>query len=880
MSIINNVKASQYQPDSRLIGYEWIDDETLHFWNNATLDGTDYGNDYYINYTSFLQITNHNNKYWSHNVFCGKYRTASIDWTEKCFDKVSLNRTIETDNLTFINITGVHETTISEVLARFQLVYALRVNDSDLAIFGTVNITNSPPIETAVTWKINDIKINSTQEDDAIAVNKTLNYLNNTINITYNNLGLARVVLQDIPTNEFLRFSWRNTTNTSFNVQSEPGQYNAVTRLTFWIPVTSGSFSRTTNITWLDGTTTCGDGASGVASITMSSPPTSPQNTETSFTVGCTVLTDTGLGACSDYIQHQRATGPAYQDVPTNYTPVTNARSQGKTLDNSGAGINGIEDVFTIDGCGLRHSTTNRDLVLSCQASLLRDNGNVTCNDILTVSYPFAINLNQKNFTNINNNTMIIDCNAQDNTNINDIQIYTNISATGNETILNQTLNLFGTGTSLVYNTTKTYTINNVPNGSYKYSCLVNDTANNRFMSQNYTYTISFNPIQYNLTYDANGNLINGFDKYYEYDSFNRLIRVRNSTNNTIAEYFYDDDVRIKKIDVQFPINQTTYYIGDFVQVRNSSGVFNSTYYYDKDGLVGEDRYDGNIYYYHQDHLGSTSVITNQSGNKVEETNYDPYGEVTEGGNSRYLYTGKELDKETNFEYYGARYYYPGGPFFVMPDSVIQDVYNPQSLNRYSYVLNNPYKYVDPSGNIAIIPLAIAYIVVETAIDVVGLTIDIIDYKMEPSTINKVAVALDVTDIVLVGGSSFLPTPLGTTYKWVNRARHATEAGSNLVEESNPEKDKNSNLKKETNSNSKENTNNIYKSPPNQQPTQAPYRQTPQNNNLLSSGGYGSALFSYDVRRPDDTWITRNYVVGGGYVDTPINNQDKKNKNS
>ena len=50
--------------------------------------------------------------------------------------------------------------------------------------------------------------------------------------------------------------------------------------------------------------------------------------------------------------------------------------------------------------------------------------------------------------------------------------------------------------------------------------------------------------------------------------------------------------------------------------------------------------------------------------------------------------------------YYGARYYKP--PWFIQPDANIPDAYNPQDLNRYSYVRNNPYKYVDDSGNIPI----------------------------------------------------------------------------------------------------------------------------------------------------------------------------------
>lgn len=103
--------------------------------------------------------------------------------------------------------------------------------------------------------------------------------------------------------------------------------------------------------------------------------------------------------------------------------------------------------------------------------------------------------------------------------------------------------------------------------------------------------------------------------------------------------------------------------------------------------------------YYHADHLGSTTLVTNQSGGIVEEEFYLPFGDTLEGSeDSRFLYTGKEKDSGTGLYYYGARYYSSFARQFIQADSVIADVYDPQNLNRYSYVLNNPYKYVDPNG--------------------------------------------------------------------------------------------------------------------------------------------------------------------------------------
>ena len=65
-----------------------------------------------------------------------------------------------------------------------------------------------------------------------------------------------------------------------------------------------------------------------------------------------------------------------------------------------------------------------------------------------------------------------------------------------------------------------------------------------------------------------------------------------------------------------------------------------------------------------------------------------------------YNYTGQRLDGDTGLLYYGARYYDPALMRFVQADTLVPEPGNPQSLNRYAYVLNNPLKYTDPTGHI------------------------------------------------------------------------------------------------------------------------------------------------------------------------------------
>ncbi len=69
-------------------------------------------------------------------------------------------------------------------------------------------------------------------------------------------------------------------------------------------------------------------------------------------------------------------------------------------------------------------------------------------------------------------------------------------------------------------------------------------------------------------------------------------------------------------------------------------------------------------YYYHSDHLGSSSLITNLDGETVQHIEYVPFGEVfieerNNTWNTLYLFNAKELDEETGLYYYGARYYNP-----------------------------------------------------------------------------------------------------------------------------------------------------------------------------------------------------------------------------
>ena len=105
--------------------------------------------------------------------------------------------------------------------------------------------------------------------------------------------------------------------------------------------------------------------------------------------------------------------------------------------------------------------------------------------------------------------------------------------------------------------------------------------------------------------------------------------------------------------------------------------------------------------FYHPDHLGSGSWITDVSGKPVQHLQYLPYGDPyinqrLSGYNERFSFTGKERDSETGYGYFGARYMdheLTTGWLSVDPKS---DKY--PSMSPYAYCAWNPIKLVDPDG--------------------------------------------------------------------------------------------------------------------------------------------------------------------------------------
>jgi len=97
------------------------------------------------------------------------------------------------------------------------------------------------------------------------------------------------------------------------------------------------------------------------------------------------------------------------------------------------------------------------------------------------------------------------------------------------------------------------------------------------------------------------------------------------------------------------------------------------------------------VYYLHGDHLGSTSLTTDDTGAIVSEVRYLPYGQERWSNGSSvtdFGFTSQRAEKSFGLMDYNARYYSPLLGRFVSPDSIVPDTLNPAAWNRYSYVLN------------------------------------------------------------------------------------------------------------------------------------------------------------------------------------------------
>ncbi|MBI4356064.1 MAG: hypothetical protein HY597_06430 [Candidatus Omnitrophica bacterium] len=180
----------------------------------------------------------------------------------------------------------------------------------------------------------------------------------------------------------------------------------------------------------------------------------------------------------------------------------------------------------------------------------------------------------------------------------------------------------------------------------------------------------------------------------YAYDALGR--RIEKNVNGAITRYVYDQEDILAEYDGTNTL-QAKYTHGPGID----------------EPLIMERG--SQAFFYHTDGLGSITAITDTLGTAVKSFQYDSFGNVvTETGTLQqpYGYTGRERDLESGLVYYRRRYYDPGIGRFLQEDPVllpetgpaqspfllIDLLREPQELNSFSYVANNPTTLIDPFG--------------------------------------------------------------------------------------------------------------------------------------------------------------------------------------
>ncbi|MBI4359970.1 MAG: RHS repeat-associated core domain-containing protein [Candidatus Jacksonbacteria bacterium] len=300
----------------------------------------------------------------------------------------------------------------------------------------------------------------------------------------------------------------------------------------------------------------------------------------------------------------------------------------------------------------------------------------------------------------------------------------------------------------------------------------------------------------------------------YVYDFMNRLVKIEGPANEASASgstsYFYGTGYdRAAKI---LPNGKTTTYIGELAEVMsdpasgNDAGDFTTYLFADtmpngRQAMRVATSDKTGTYYNVGDHLGSASVALDSLGNVVQSMDYLPFGservnEKSDSFETRFTYTDQERDDESGLLYYGARYYHPVIGRFTQPDPVVMNIgskefamalQNPQLLNPYAYVGNNPIKHTDTEGEF-----------IDTIWDIgsVGYGIGQMAYGFGAGFIGGITgntammdradalVRGATVDVIADAGATFIPfVPAGTTraIRAADKGRDAGRAGDNFV---------------------------------------------------------------------------------------------------
>ena len=217
-------------------------------------------------------------------------------------------------------------------------------------------------------------------------------------------------------------------------------------------------------------------------------------------------------------------------------------------------------------------------------------------------------------------------------------------------------------------------------------------------------------------TYDPNGNLVKKVpttdaggrpNNVYTYDVNNRLTQYDGYEGDENNKYAADGSrVELTNVPNWGTLRPKYDLQGNAVVDTDTGGtaIFFRVFALGVDQILGErDLYNSKPRYLHHDALGSVTLATDSAGKVVRRAHYRAFGtrslfDDQVNSFSRYGFTGREMSRDTLYNY-RSRYYDTSNGRFTSQDSYTGNTMTPPSLHRYTYVHNNPVKYVDPMGN-------------------------------------------------------------------------------------------------------------------------------------------------------------------------------------
>ncbi|MCJ8268448.1 MAG: RHS repeat-associated core domain-containing protein, partial [Psychrosphaera sp.] len=202
---------------------------------------------------------------------------------------------------------------------------------------------------------------------------------------------------------------------------------------------------------------------------------------------------------------------------------------------------------------------------------------------------------------------------------------------------------------------------------------------------------------EHSFEYDSRGNVTNNGRHTFD---FNKAQQIMTAGSNT---YVYDGHGRrVKRVSTDLGTTDYSLYSASGQLLYTEKGTEKVKYIFMGEQQVA--RIDAATQYIHTDLLGSPVVETNSSGVAIAGTrmHYRPFGATVETAKDEVGYTGHKFDTDIGLSYMQQRYYDPEIGRFYSNDPVGFIAKSPvMSFNRYMYVNNNPYKYIDPDGQLA-----------------------------------------------------------------------------------------------------------------------------------------------------------------------------------